>query len=106
MTAAAKALYYQADPTDAYRVEPLDSMVLIYHRPSGITHMVTEPVPEILAAMGIKAVSATEIAEQLKAVFDLGDAAQAELAIAARLAEMAEQGLIAKCADNRPRDHV
>ena len=43
---------YKAEPADQLLVEPLDAMTLIYQRRSGITHIVAEPVPEILAVMG------------------------------------------------------
>ena len=39
---------YRAEPVDQLLVEPLDAMTLIYQRRSGITHIVAEPVPEIL----------------------------------------------------------
>ncbi len=42
---------YQAEPADQRLIEALDQMTLIYQRRSGITHMVTEPVPQMLAAM-------------------------------------------------------
>ena len=89
-----------AEPADQRLIEPLDAMTLIYQRRSGITHMVAEPVPEILAAMGSDAVSATILVARLSAQFDLGDASEAEAVIEARLLELAELGLVERVADN------
>ena len=49
---------YKAESADARIVEPLDMMTLIYQRRSGITHMVGEPVPQMLEAMGNDSVDA------------------------------------------------
>ena len=88
-------IYYRAEPEDQRLIEPLDSMTLIYQRRSGITHIVAEPVPEILAAMGSHAVDAKTVAERLAAEFDM-DAADGEAVIAARLEELAALGLVEK----------
>lgn len=87
---------YRAEPADARLVEPLDAITLIYQRRSGITHLVTEPVPEMLEAMGDDAVSASELAKRLSAAFDLGSEDDAEAVIAARLEELALLGLVAR----------
>ena len=58
---------YQAEPANARIVEALDMMTLIYQRRSGITHMVGEPVPQMLDAMGKDAVDAATLAARLAA---------------------------------------
>jgi PqqD family protein of HPr-rel-A system len=85
---------YKAEPADQRLVEPLDMMTLIYQRRSGITHMVTEPIPEMLEAMGDAVVDAATLVTRLAARFDLGGAEEAEPVIAARLEELAELGLV------------
>lgn len=87
---------YRAEPTDSLLIEPLDAMTLIYHRRSGITHMVAEPVPEMLAAMADDSVDAATLVARLSATFDLGEAEQAKTVIAARLEELADLGLIGR----------
>jgi PqqD family protein of HPr-rel-A system len=67
---------------------------LPWQRRAGITHMVTEPVPEMLAAMGDQAVDAATLVTLLAAQFDLGSADDAEAVITARLEELAELGLV------------
>lgn len=87
---------YRADAADAMLVEPLDELTLIYHRRSGITHMVVEPVPQILAAMGEDALTLDQLLVRLSDSFDLGDAANAKAAVAARIDELVDLGLVAK----------
>ena len=91
--AGSQSLRYKAERVDQVLVEPLDAMTLIYHRRSGVTHLVAEPVPEILAVMGGDALSAAEVAARLAAQFDL-DAIDAEAIIASRLEELAALGLL------------
>jgi len=91
--AGPQSLKYKAERADQLLVEPLDAMTLIYQRRSGITHIVAEPVPEILAVMGGDALSAAEVAARLAAQFDL-DAVDAEAIIASRLEELAALGLL------------
>lgn len=91
VTASAK---YRAEPADARVVEPLDAMTLVYQRRSGITHIVAEPVPELLEAMGEDALTAAELAQRLSTLFDLGEADNAEAVVLARLEELAALGLV------------
>lgn len=91
--AGPQSLTYKAEPADQLLVEPLDAMTLIYQRRSGITHIVAEPVPEILAVMGDDVVSAGEVAARLARAFDLG-AADAVDVVAVRLEELAQLGLV------------
>jgi PqqD family protein of HPr-rel-A system len=89
-----QTILYQAEPADQRLIEPLDVITLIYQRRSGITHMVAEPVPEILAAMGDEAMDATAVLQCLSAQFDLGEADDAVAVVAARLEELADLGLV------------
>ena len=91
---------YRAEPADQRLIQPLDAMTLIYQRRSGITHIVAEPVPQILAAMGDDAVDAVEVAARLIEQFDLGDAGEAQSIIGARLEELAELGLVERVQTN------
>lgn len=86
--------YYKAEPVSGRIVTPLDVMTVIFQRVSGITHIVAEPVPEILAAMGDDVCDVALVAARLAIQFDLGDAAQAKAIIADRLEELATLGLV------------
>jgi PqqD family protein of HPr-rel-A system len=84
-------LYRAADPA-TLRIVPLDALTLIYHRASGITHVVDAPVPEILDALSEATLSAPALLARLAERFDLVDADPAALAI--RLDELARAGLV------------
>lgn len=94
----AQTVLYIAEPADQRLIEPLDVITLIYQRRSGITHMIAEPVPEILAAMGDETITAPAILKRLSAQFDLGDTEDAVAVISARLEELADLGLIDRVA--------
>lgn len=96
----APTTYYIAESADQLLVEPLDAITLIYHRRSGITHMVAEPVPEILTAMGNVAVTAAILVATLSEQFDLGTDEDAEAVVTARLEELAELGLVHRSRHN------
>lgn len=66
-------------------------MTLLYHRPSGITHVLLPPAPEIVAALGDGPADAATLAMRLGAA---GEPDAVEV-IAARLAELAAIGLVA-----------
>ncbi|MCJ8156776.1 HPr-rel-A system PqqD family peptide chaperone [Sphingomonas sp. LaA6.9] len=90
-------------PGPVYRAEParhlcrvsLDTLDLIYHRASGITHVVAEPVPQILAALERGQADAAEVARRLAATHDI-DPREAEPVVAARLAELEAVGLVVR----------
>jgi PqqD family protein of HPr-rel-A system len=77
---------FAADPPDCVRIVPLDSLTAIYHRRSGQTHIVAEPMPEILAALQQGDADLATLATNL-GVDDLN-------ALAARLDELTEIGLV------------
>jgi PqqD family protein of HPr-rel-A system len=94
MTDGQSSLLYRCEPHSTRIVKPLDAMTLIYQRRSGITHIVADPVPQILAAMGDMPTDARLVAETLASEFDLGDANTAVDIIAARLYELEQLGLV------------
>lgn len=86
------SLTYHADPPEGLRIICLDSLTAIYHRASGQTHVVVEPVPEILAAL-----SATPLSlEQLRADFGVTDDAATRALLSERLDELLETGLVSQ----------
>jgi PqqD family protein of HPr-rel-A system len=85
---------YRAEASDDLIIRPLDTMTLIYQRRSGITHLVSEPVPEILAAMGGEAMNAENLAAKLATQFNLGGETDAIATVADRLEELADLGLV------------
>ncbi|MBY8827732.1 HPr-rel-A system PqqD family peptide chaperone [Hephaestia mangrovi] len=83
---------YRAAAADALRIVPLDDFTVIFHRPSGLTHLVTAPAPEILALLSEDVLTRNALLACLGAQFDLGDAS-AE-ALDARLGELVATGLV------------
>jgi len=76
-------------------IQPLDAMTAIYHRRSGITHIVSEPVPQILHRMGGETLTSDEIVERLRVDFDFEEI-DARSLITERMDEMAALGLLVR----------
>ncbi len=73
-------------------VAPLDAFTAVYHRASGITHLLTEPAPQILAALGEGGLALDALLARLGQDYDLTDGTRD--ALAARLEELIESGLV------------
>ncbi|WP_343525116.1 HPr-rel-A system PqqD family peptide chaperone [Sphingomonas sp.] len=84
---------YRAAAADQVLVEPLDLFTAIFHRPSGITHLLTEPAPQILAVLAQEPLDAEELLARLARDYELGDGEGAEL-LAERLGELEAAGLV------------
>ncbi|MEG3180465.1 HPr-rel-A system PqqD family peptide chaperone [Sphingomonas sp. LT1P40] len=82
---------YRAASPATLRVEALDDLTLIYHRASGITHVVDSPVPELIAVLA-EALTLEETLAALAAAHDLVDPDAG--ALAARLDELVLAGLV------------
>ncbi len=78
-------------PPDALVVRALDELTAVYHRPSGTTHVLASPAPEILSAL-VEPMSADALMLVLAVRYDLADADPA--ALAARLDELVVAGLV------------
>lgn len=85
---------YAADPPALRRTVPLDGLTLLYHRPSGTTHVVAAPVPELLDLLGAGPADAAELLLRLGAQFDLGGEGDLHALISGRLAELEVSGLV------------
>ncbi|MDM7956448.1 HPr-rel-A system PqqD family peptide chaperone [Blastomonas sp.] len=95
-------LRFAALPETALKRVPLGGLEAIYHVPSGITHLLAEPVPDLLDALARlgpgKAASAAEVLVAVAERFDIvgDDPGEAPVAVVAeRLAELAQLGLVA-----------
>lgn len=74
---------------------PLDGLTALYHRTSGITHIVAEPVPQILDIIRQTPLSETALFDQLVAQYDVPATTETRAAFASRLDELKEVGLLA-----------
>ena len=86
--------YHAPDPADLAPPIVLDGFTLLYHRPSGQTHMLAEPAPEILTALAQGAADPAEVLRRLARDHGLDSEGEAEAVIAARMDELAALGLI------------
>jgi PqqD family protein of HPr-rel-A system len=78
---------------EALRIVHLDSFMAVFHRSSGLTHLLTAPAPEIMATLGEAGLTRTALADRLSVDFDLADLDEA--ALAERLDELVACGLVA-----------
>ena len=83
---------YRAALPSTLRIVPLDALTLIYHRASGITHIVDAPVPEILEVLGDDALTLPALLKRLAERYELGD--PDPMALAVRLDELVAAGLV------------
>lgn len=84
---------YIADNESAVLTVALDGLSVLFHEPSGMTHIVAPPAPEILAALQAGPADAPELLRRLRARYDFeGD--EAESALHARLDELEAAGLV------------
>lgn len=81
---------YAADPPEALRRAALDGLTVLYHRPSGQTHIVSEPVPEILGTLEAGPCGAAELLARLTG----SDDGEGREALEARLEELEATGLV------------
>ena len=81
---------FRATPANQLRIVRLDSLAAIYQRASGQTHVVAEPVPELLEALSAQSHDVTS----LTAYLGLEDNDDVRAVLAERLAELAASGLV------------
>lgn len=82
------ATRYRAPPADGLVIVALGELVAVFHRASGITHLIASPVPELLEALGGHWLTL----DALEAEFDLVEGDRERLI--ATLDELAVAGLI------------
>jgi PqqD family protein of HPr-rel-A system len=87
-------LRFAADAPDARVSVAIEGFTLLFHRPSGITHILATPAPEMIDALAEGPADAGEIVERLAARHGIEDPDEAEAVVAARLAELEAAGLV------------
>ncbi|WP_229726866.1 HPr-rel-A system PqqD family peptide chaperone [Sphingomonas alpina] len=83
---------FRAARVETLCIDWLDDFTLFYHRASGITHLLTSPAPEILAALGEAGMTLATLVGRLALDFDMPDGDTS--ALAARLDELTAAGLV------------
>ena len=85
---------YIGTPRSAWTAVELEPFTAVYHRASGITHLLVEPAPQLLDVLGAAELSLAELRARLADRFDLPDVT--DEALIARLEELVEAGLVAR----------
>ena len=83
---------YRAPDRQAWVAVELEPFTALFHRPSGTTHLLVEPAPQLLEALAETPLTLPELRERLADRFDLPDGTDA--AFAARLEELVAAGLV------------
>jgi PqqD family protein of HPr-rel-A system len=84
---------YIADDQSQIRKVELDGLTALFHVPSGMTHIVAPPAPQILEALAGRPADLKELVRRLSRNFDVDGA---ESALAARLDELEAAGLVSR----------
>lgn len=89
-----RGLLYSAGPAHQRLAVIAEGMTLLLHRPSGSTHILSSPAPEILEALEAGPADAATIVARLARRHDIGPPEQAEAVVCARLDELAAVGIV------------
>ncbi len=82
---------YIADAPELLLKVELDGLTALFHVPSGMTHIVAPPAPQLLEALGAGAADAEELGARLEPSFEIEGALEQ---MEARLAELEAAGLV------------
>ncbi len=82
---------YIADPEGCFRKVELDGLTAIFHIPSGMTHILAAPAPQIIEALAGSPADADELGWRLNERFEIEGGNDA---MTARLAELEAAGLV------------
>ena len=85
-------IVYRAPCPEAWRIAHLDAFSALYHRASGLTHLIAPPGLEIITALGEAGLTRDALVDALAAQYDLLDFDTA--ALDERLAELVATGLV------------
>ncbi len=90
----AAAAIWIADPAGEMEAVALDGLVALFHAPSGMTHVVAPPAPQIIEALQAGPGDARAILDRIRERFDIDDDEAGADALEARLAELEAAGLV------------
>lgn len=83
---------YRADPPEMLRRVELDGLTALFHVPSGMTHIVAPPAPQILDALAQGPCDADELLARISREFEI----DAPDGLAPRLDELEAAGLVSR----------
>ena len=85
---------YRTDFPHHCRTHAIDGMTLVFHRPSGTTHFVASPMPEMLALLAEAPMDAPTLCRRLCERLELPHDEEALVVVEARLGELIASGLV------------
>ncbi|WP_322965542.1 HPr-rel-A system PqqD family peptide chaperone [Sphingomonas fuzhouensis] len=86
---------YRAAAAALLIVEPLDIFTVVFHRPSGTTHLLNEPAPQILEALTGEPLDVDTLLARLARHYDLdGTPGDGAGMLRTRLDELVAAGLV------------
>lgn len=85
---------YRAEPAEHLVRRDLGDVSILFHRPSGQTHIVASPVPEMLEALGAQPLDADGLHAALGIRYDLGPVDEARAELARHLFDLEALGLV------------
>ena len=94
MALADDTVLYRMARAESLSIVHLDSFSAVYHRASGITHLITAPAPEILATLGEAGMTRAALLDRVARDYALGDADMDVLR--ERLDELVATGLVSR----------
>lgn len=104
------AFIYTLDGADLWLRQTLDEMQVLYHRPSGQTHILIEPVPQIFDCLLTGPKTPSDVADmlmqqyQLEAEEDVPAKDNMQDRITARLDEMVTLGFVKRDTQSAQQD--
>lgn len=90
--------HFRVANPNVFVLHTLDMMTLVFHKPSGLTHIVADPIPAILEVMQDGVFTPNEVVKALKNGFELEEGTDVENIVLARLDEMHILGLVERVA--------
>lgn len=85
---------YHAVASCNCRTVEMDGLLLLFHRPSGVTHFLDSPIPEMLDLLTESPCDAATLTMRLCARLNLTCDEEAHAVVKTRLAELAAVGLV------------
>jgi PqqD family protein of HPr-rel-A system len=85
---------YSADPRDLVRTVQFDGLIALFHIPSGTTHILAPPAPQILDALQSGPATVATILARMRRTFEVEAGRDATAIIRARLDELEAAGLV------------
>lgn len=85
---------YRSDFPQHCRTHAIDGMLLVFHRPSGTTHFLASPVPEMLALLAEASSDSADLCRRLCERLAVPQDDEALAVVAARLRELVASGLV------------